>query len=282
MLLYTISVQYMPCMSLGKIIRLMKNNALLMTKPYFRKYRPQHAHAMAELINAKSKVSQRSKFVFFRIPKAASSTTVKTLYLHENSACIDDYDHDVAMASFARLSDLSGRQVRELEQDYFKFTIVRNPWSRLASAYFDKIVNEGGTASKYKARHVVKYHKRRLGAHVTFREFCDYLKFGDGLYANAHWAPQSALVGIPVSRLDFIGKLETLEYDLNHILKHIFNILDDEVVISNMRHHRTNASSRLSDLYDNYTMSIVRELYESDFVNFGYDITKLNSKEGLR
>jgi len=110
-------------------------NCLFLTKPYFRKYRPQHALAGTGQINSKSLVSHRSRFVFFRIPKAAGSTATKTLYLYENRTGIDDYDDRVAKESYARLSELSSNQLREVGQQYFRFTIVRNPWRRLASAY---------------------------------------------------------------------------------------------------------------------------------------------------
>ena len=250
----------------------------LLTKPFFAKYRPQHAETVARLIDRKSKVSHRSKFAFFRIPKAASSTAFKTLYLCENEMPAHDYDHRVAKTSYARFSELSHRQVIELEERYFKFTIVRNPWSRIASAYLDKIVNASGALRGVKGWHVLQYYNRKRGARITFREFCDYLKFGDGVYDNAHWAAQSVLVNIPISQLDYIGKMETLEKDLTHIMKEIFR-RSEHPPIFDLQRYQTNASSHLHELYDDHTENIVRELYEDDFVNFRYDMTEVNSRE---
>ena len=78
-------------------------------------------------INSKTLVSHRSRFVFFRGPKAAGSTVTKTLHLHDNRTGIDDYDDNVAKDSYALLSELSRNQLREIGQQYFRFTIVRNP-----------------------------------------------------------------------------------------------------------------------------------------------------------
>ena len=199
--------------------------------------------------------------------------------MYENGILPNEYKHETAKASYTGFSELSHHQVSELEQEYFKFTIVRNPWSRLASAYLDKIYNESGSMKTLKTRDVLKYYKRKHGKSITYREFCNFLKFGDGLCSNPHWAPQSALINMPISQLDVIGKCETFEDDLTYLVKRLFNVLDNELLISNGRHHKPNANSHLHELYDDYTRNIVRELCEDDFVNFGYDMTEVNYRE---
>ena len=49
-----------------KKIKLLGETILMVSKPYFRKYKPQAALKTTRLVNNKSKVSDPPKFVFFK------------------------------------------------------------------------------------------------------------------------------------------------------------------------------------------------------------------------
>lgn len=132
--------------------------------------------------------------------------------------------------------------------DYFKFSIVRNPWDRLVSFYKRSVLSSG----------------------VSFREFVingfpkvDHTAFGRQV------APQWYYLMDDDDNLlvDSIVKFEQLEEDLFPILKRIFG--DDAPLAI----PKVNASSNRTDpasFYDERTYSFVQEFYAKDIKFFGY------------
>jgi hypothetical protein len=56
----------------------------------------------------------------------------------------------------------------------------------------------------------------KLKGIASFVEFCRYLE-GGGLYANAHWAPQTSLLLMPLDQFDLIGRVEALDRDMREL-----------------------------------------------------------------
>jgi hypothetical protein len=131
----------------------------------------------------------------------------------------------------------------------FKFTFVRDPYARVLSAYLDKV---------------------RTGAKITpiatFTEFCRYLAAG-GLHANAHWAPQSSLLLLPIERFDFIGKVENIKEDLSRVFAHL-DLKPSEPRLAGPP--VTNARDLVEKEYTPDCRETVRRLYRRDFELFGY------------
>jgi hypothetical protein len=242
--------------------------AIIRLKPYYLKYKTRH---LIKAVDARAAISHKSQFIYFRIPKAANSTIIRTLYAYENNHNTDDYvSRTVKKHYYSRPSSLSRSELKKVEQSYFKFTFVRNPLTRLASAYLDKIVNN--TRPK---KCVANYLDRPLEAPISFREFCDFLKHGEGLYKDVHWYPQNKLITMPIDKLDFIGKIENLDKDMQYVIERLFHVAPENINIFNWVPHKTNAQSKYKDLYDDYTRRLLFELYEEDFKCFGYDMAPL-------
>ena len=72
----------------------------------------------------------------------------------------------------------------ELAKAKYTFTILRDPYVRVASCYLDKIVDQTAVAAQYQA--LTNY--QTPPAMVTFREFVTNLK--SRLRDNEHWRPQ--------------------------------------------------------------------------------------------
>src|SRR5690625_4749524 len=126
----------------------------LRRSPFHRLY-PSPDWAMTAQIDRRVAVDRARSFIYFRIPKAANSTVAATL--HPSPA--REVSSDIAKRSFSRASSLTYREVRELAERFFLFTVVRDPYSRLASAYLDK-------DKKDKARRQIVAHRseeRRVG-----------------------------------------------------------------------------------------------------------------------
>ena len=163
----------------------------------------------------------------------------------------EDVASRAAKRMFTSPARLSAEEVVRFD-DLFKFTVVRNPYTRTLSAYLDK----------------VERRAKRDNRESSFRDFLLSLQRGK-LYANAHWAPQSALMLIPVERFDFIGKVETLEQDLATIKRRIRP--DLEQPLTSVMTNATGAGDRLRAYYDDELVALVQDLYRRDFTSFRYD-----------
>lgn len=103
--------------------------------------------------------------------------------------------------------------VKELLADssYFKFAFVRNPWSRVVSAYLNKFLSLNCTSHPVirtlrKRRRVQEPH-----AEVTFREFVEFIAQGNPREYDEHWRPQYLFLN--GHQFDLIGRFEHFAED---------------------------------------------------------------------
>jgi len=241
-----------------------RNALLRTTSPFFRRYPPR---TDGNFINNRPVFSDDKKYMFLNIPKAASSTVLSNLYFGEYGAAAG-WREQAAFRKRKTFSHLSKYEIFLILEKYFTFTFVRNPYTRLASAYLDKIarVRKGSAADIGRRRRVAQYAGRDPTEDISFDTFLDYLDFGKGIYGDPHWALQSALLGLPVDRIEFIGSLENIETDLAYVLERIFG---ENFSAKTFAPHATDAGRLARTLGDDEKRRIYR-LYEADFDSFGY------------
>lgn len=150
-------------------------------------------------------------------------------------------------------------------REYYLFTFVRNPYSRVLSAYLDKIARgQGGRFSRFPG-----YGKN---SPEGFEEFVVFLSCG-GLLANRHWWPQVELLSWPLSRFDYIGRVEQMDEGMARVLKDVgsdFSKASSLRVPHVLSAHTTSAASKEDYYYSSLSRKLVRELYGDDFEAFGY------------
>lgn len=183
-----------------------------------------------------------------RIPKAANSTVITNLARIKFDREIPSRE---AKKMFLTPSELTRREVAEIAS-LFKFTVVRNPYTRTLSAYLDKV-----------ERRALRDNRK-----TSFMGFLQSLKNGK-LYANGHWAPQNALLLLPAEQFDFIGKVESLDTDLPLIETEIQGFPPRKPFKSFLA-NSTGATEKLKAYYDTQTAEMVRLLYQDDFKLFNY------------
>ena len=108
------------------------------------------------------------------------------------------------------------------DPDVFRWTVLRDPYRRLLSAYLNKIVGGGrGTAAKplkvKTLRGAQALHGRpfNLKQSISFEEFVRYLATLDDSDMNVHWMPQARIIGGDLSRFAHVGRLENLKTTLD-------------------------------------------------------------------
>jgi len=148
-----------------------------------------------------------------------------------------------------RISDLIGHDIFE---SYFKFTVIRNPFDKLISAFF------------WDYKHFF-LDNRQIAKCTIIDNFRRWIQNG----------------GIHIDRDKYlIDEQECVDYfihfeDLHNGIKHVCNHLSIPFEASRIpefkkgiRHHRIN----IQDYYDNKTKQIVKEKYAWELERFGYNL----------
>lgn len=220
----------------------------------------------ADWVTKRATVSHRHRYCYFRIPKCANSTVMRTLAQYDGDlAGLTDPDGPVE--AIKRYSGTLFRarawSTASLVRRYRCFTVVRNPFSRLLSAYLDKIA----AAEPGQYGYVAMTVGRRDITEVTFDDFVRFLE-GGGLHANAHWAPQCRMLPVSPSSLAFVGHQEELERDLARLVEVLG--LGPFQGLWSRKDRRRHAAGQLETFYTDELVARVHSLYALDFDTFGY------------
>jgi hypothetical protein len=145
--------------------------------------------------------------------------------------------------------------------DYFVFTVVRNPFDRLVSYYRWRIskYDKPGSGRKYS-----------LNPDISFDEYVENIEIYDDqeLVDHSRWhKPQIDWISYDEGSVctDYIGRFESLSESWNHIKTQI-NVDGD------LQHLMKNDNSVwYQDFYNSHTKQLVRERYKRDLDFFNYD-----------
>jgi hypothetical protein len=146
--------------------------------------------------------------------------------------------------------------------NYFKFSIVRNPFDRIVSSYnwicrkikpskfrdrllFEDFVFRKGGFEKVLSQYLISEEHNR---YHQIRPSVEYLYENDNLL------------------VDHVGKFENLENEWNFICKKI----GTEIILPHMNKHSRN-NKHYQDYYNDETKAHISEVYRKDIETFGYE-----------
>jgi hypothetical protein len=183
--------------------------------------------------------------IFVHIPKCAGVSVARSLFgnLGGGHETISHYRLVFGAREFDR---------------YFKFSIVRNPWDRLVSAYL--FLKRGGMNPADRA-----WAEANLSEYGDFGSFVrGWLTHGNALTYH-HFRPQVHYLLDSDGRMpfDFVGSFETLAEDYRRIAARLGT--DGPLAEQNRgapRDHRA--------FYDEETVAIVGRVYADDAARLGY------------
>lgn len=172
--------------------------------------------------------------LYIRIPKAASNSVRRWF---------DDAGHRPQVMHNRPLPLFGSSR-------YVTVSFVRNPYTRIESAWRDKVVRGGHSLDG-------------LGdGQPSFAEFVDRIADVDPAKVNPHVRPQTLLIG--KANPDFLGRVERMQLDLEQLATHL-GIRAPNLTRGNST-PSTASRSGVSDL----THAQLADLYAEDFTRFGY------------
>ena len=192
-------------------------------------------------------ILDQKEVVFASVAKAACSSIKTSIYgKPPEGTLIHQYT-----------SHLSHRRIPKKKASYFVFTIVRDPYERLASCYRAKFNHKDESKFMF-SNYLFGYLKND----DSFEEFVRKISKIPDMMCDRHFKAQNKMVFAYGTKVDFIGKFENLQSDFEKIRER-FGF--EELPILNKSSGRSAA-----DLFSDETRALASKRYEKDFELFGY------------
>lgn len=184
-------------------------------------------------------INRSNKWAFIHIPKTGGNSVSDILLK------IPDTEQITTHGTLNQLTNVD---------DYFIFSFVRNPFTRLASWY---------------------EHKKREGYDKLFSSFVENIDPLDYLYFSQEYYLYHGKT--ETKKVSFVAKYENFNQDLNHILKKI-NVKTDNIPHLNKnqyweKHPNLNTHKLYKQYYNQESLKDwVRNKYKNDFTLFNYEL----------
>ena len=171
----------------------------------------------------------------------------------------------------------------------YSFTVLRNPWTRMASGYNDKFSSsrsekwqKGKVAlqilRKYRDRNISIDDVLRGGERPTFLEFLHHIALDDFPDINPHFRPQYTMLDLSTISYDFVGTLEHAKEQAKEIFTHLKGISDNDISVPGPYDSSSDPRTERSTLFAKEQLKIVPKKlldvlykkYEPDFMLYNY------------
>ena len=203
--------------------------------------------------------------VFIWIPKSAGTSVLSALTRYgctklKKIHIVKYYFPQKGMVTFGHMNYPElikcGYVSSKFDESAYKFCFTRNPYDRAVSLFF--------------------YLKTidRVPSQMAFLEFCRELNNKGceniGLFNLNRWSHCNPQVKwIENTKIDFIGKFESLEKDFNKILYEL------KLPRVNLPHQNITSHEHFSHYYCQESKEIIQNFYRRDFINFGYNFDEM-------
>jgi sulfotransferase famil protein len=218
-------------------------------------------------------IDREANVVFIHIPKTGGTTVEHLLGMRSEGAFFSPCPLPHLKPPFKvpqhfTVQDLEANLGSGFLAGAYKFAFVRNPWDRFVSEYEWRrrswMQKDPGDDRAF------FYGERQLSSLAAFTRVLELpprerMDARGGL--DSHVEPQSSFLRDAGGALaaDFVGRYETFETDLRHVLAHLGRSV---TAVPRMMASRRHSDYRV--YYSPYTRAAVEAFYADDIAEFGY------------
>ncbi|XP_071841087.1 carbohydrate sulfotransferase 11-like isoform X3 [Apostichopus japonicus] len=233
------------------------------------------------------------KVIYCTICKVAS-TTWKSVFLvlmgkYNSTQAVDLgqwYTLDRSLHTLQKLRNPA--EIEKRLRTYKKFIFVREPFSRELSGYRNKLHKMNKYYQKTIGTKIIRQFRKnpdkealQTGVGVTFTEFVKYLTKTPPESLDIHWRPMYKMVLPCAIEYDYIGHLETADWDTHNILKETG--INHVVEIPSQKASNLSGSNDIfNGFFNELNASLVQDMYNTfkyDVELFGYPLPELIAKK---
>ncbi|XP_071950018.1 carbohydrate sulfotransferase 11-like [Antedon mediterranea] len=229
-------------------------------------------------------VNEKHKMVYCQTPKVATDSWARIMLVLAGKTKYNDVmkmTHTQVSAAWKKqvkyLSSFPVKKQNEILKNYTTFMFVRNPFSRLLSAYNDKFNPEQKNHGQFQGIYDTIWSRFRSNKQdesktVQFEDFLNFVIDGMITRFNGHWREMHRVCYPCDIHYDVIGHFEDIENESKYILtRSKANITFPH----STGKHFTNSSGKLEKAYANIPASLIFDIYHKfkyDFMLFNYKI----------
>ncbi|XP_069120283.1 carbohydrate sulfotransferase 11-like [Argopecten irradians] len=177
-------------------------------------------------------VSQKHRLIYCGLEKAASSFMKRLFMILNGAEKKSPYDIPVALSGFGvpSLSNFKKEIAQGMLHDSTKLIIGRDPYTRLLSAYVDKLYSPNAIYAEKIGKYATILFRvnttdqsQWCGFDLTFKEFVKYFiqSINDGLNRDNHFAPAYQMCLPCTYDYNYIAKTDTLLNDTVFLLSQL-------------------------------------------------------------
>lgn len=237
-------------------------------------------------------MSESGALVYRVVPKAACSTIGQVMHHADHGRWYDGDIHDAADGILKWNQEEARPRIAAAVTGGTApvFTFVRNPYSRVLSAFFDKVAGIQRNGNRYRAgilpealaRYGIRPDDPDFDQVAAFRRFLlfvrDTIRMKKPMDPDIHWSAQAGHVGTIVKgggRYALIAPMERLKDGLAEV----YGLAElatppDLAALPRFNEGAQGGATRahpVAEYFDDLACFLVQDIYRKDFRLFGYD-----------
>ena len=223
-----------------------------------------------ETVNYVANISERFRYFYLANPKVASTGILRALQSAEvdgEQSRIPQFVHDRTASPLRSFSNASLAAEDILgDPNFFRFTYVRNPFTRVLSAYIEKIETEVPERERLLPTLGLSPNKT-----PSLLEFLKAVQAQRDDWRDIHWTTQSRLIQASNIGYNFIGRFESFSASFPFVLDRL-GVDRAHYDAKNSSSHATGANTRVLDYIGPVERETIISIYHADFVGFAYGL----------